>query len=185
MDESHYIARFREGDAEALSVLVEQYRRPLYSVILNMTGGRQDADEIFQDVWLRAIRALPRYRHKGRFVSWLFKIAHHIIIDRARRERPTLSLDHPQVAHQDAGREDRDAADAVQASELGQRIRAAVARLPPEQREVFLLRMETDLPFKEIARIQRTSINTALARMSYALAKLRASLGDAYRELNR
>jgi len=185
MDELHQIRQFLQGDADALCALVERYRRPLFSFILHQINGKDDPDEIFQEVWIKAIRALPRYQHRQRFSSWLFKIAHRTIIDRSRKARPFLAsfedmadtLDQPTTA--DHNTPTRELAD----RELGHAIAAAVATLPDEQREVFLLRMESNLSFKEIAQIQRTSINTALARMAYALDKLRQRLGLAYKEI--
>ncbi len=176
------LAEYRRGDANALGRLVEHYRRPLFGFILKMTEGREDAEEVFQETWFRAIRGIGTYREK-RFLSWLFRIAHNLIIDRARRARPVadppdgeagdpvetrIPAPGPGPASEAAGRD------------LGGRIRDAVGRLPPEQREVFVMRMEGDLPFKEIARIQETSIYTALARMHYAVRKLREELRQDY-----
>jgi len=181
------LAEYRAGNAEALGRLVERYRRPLFGFILNMTEGRQDADELFQETWFRAIRAIDTYRdHK--LLSWLFRIAHNLVIDRARKARPVAEAprdaDRPEddpvnrlpdtAVRPDAGAHGRD---------LGERIRRAAATLPAEQREVFWLRMNANLAFKEIARLQGTSINTALGRMQYALAKLRDELKDDYTDL--
>ncbi|MFH0954289.1 MAG: sigma-70 family RNA polymerase sigma factor [Verrucomicrobiota bacterium] len=189
--ESLWLAEYRKGDVEALGKLVEHCRRPLFGFILKMTEGREDADEIFQETWFRAIRSLETYRD-NRFLSWLFRIAHNLIIDRARRAKPVAGLAAPG--------EDGDAADPIETRvadkgigpsaaadgrDLGRRITSAVSRLPPEQRAVFLMRMEGDLPFKDIARIQGTSINTALARMQYALAKLRNELKTDYADVAR
>lgn len=184
MDDAQHIKDFLEGNVDALCALVETYRKPLFSFILNMTAGKDDSDEIFQEVWIRAMRALPLYRHRERFSSWLFKIAHRLVIDRVRRKRATVpfdsisdTLDQPHTADHNTPLA------ALSDSEIGTQIRHAVAGLPHIQREVFLLRMDADLSFKEIARIQKTSINTTLARMSYALDKLRTRLGPVYKEL--
>lgn len=178
--------RYRRGDLAALGDLVEQYRRPLFSFILKMTEGREDAEEIFQEVWLRVIKHQQRYRAKS-FKSWLFRITHNLVIDRARKRRPIVDLqgraedgeDVFETRVEDPGpRVDQGLA----GRELGERIASAVRELPDEQREVFLMRMEADLPFKEIARIQGTSINTALGRMHYALGKLRGLLKEEHAE---
>jgi RNA polymerase sigma-70 factor (ECF subfamily) len=181
------LERYRRGEVGALGDLVEQYRRPLFAFILKMTEGREDADEIFQEVWLRVIRHQHRYRAKS-FKSWLFRIAHNLVIDRARKRRPQVDLQGTAPAEAGDVFENR-VADPAPAPgerladrELGRRIREAVSALPPAQREVFLMRTEADLPFKEIARIQGTSINTALGRMHYAVGRLRGLLQEEYAE---
>lgn len=177
------LERYVKGDTEALSVLIERYRRPLYGFILRMAASAHEADEIFQEVWLRVIRKASRYR-RDRFRGWVYRIAHNLMIDYARRRKPNLSLDMPTggaegltLAESLPSRE-RSPADEAKGKELERRIRQAVSQLTPEQREVFLLRMEGDVPFREIARIQRVPVNTALARMQYALHKLRAMLRE-------
>ena len=180
--------RYRRGQVEALEVLIEKYKRPLFAYILNMTGGRDDADEIFQEVWFRVIRKIHSYRRKN-FFGWLVRIAHNLVIDRSRRRKPNVSLDE-EIGD---GRSGVDALEgrsemphmALTAGELGVHIREAVRVLPREQREVFLMRVQAELPFREIARIQRASINTVLARMHYALAKLRPLLREDYEALGR
>jgi RNA polymerase sigma-70 factor, ECF subfamily len=189
--ENVWLAEYRRGDTDALGKLAEHYRRPLFGFILRMTEGREGAEEIFQEVWYRVIRNLDSYREK-RFLSWLFRIAHNLIIDRARKARPVVDLQSgaddgsdnaPDAIEARLAAPGLSAASEVVGHDLGRRIAGAVGRLPPEQREVFLMRMEGDLPFKEIARIQGTSINTALARMQYALAKLRNELKNEYQDL--
>jgi RNA polymerase sigma-70 factor (ECF subfamily) len=185
--EREWLEQYRRGNREALGRLVEHYRRPLYSFILRMTEGRVDADEIFQEVWVRAIRNLDTFREEN-LLGWLFRIAHNLIIDHARRRKLFADMESgrttsttrsswlAQVADSNIG-----PATEVAGRDLGARIRQALAKLPPEQREVFLLRTEGGVPFKEIARIQRVSLNTALARMHYAVLKLREALKDDYR----
>ncbi len=181
------LAAYRRGDSEALARLVEKYQRPLFSFLSRFASSPSQADEWFQETWTRAIQHMNAFRQR-RFLSWLFRIAHNLIIDQARRKKPDCSLDAPlpdsgePLSSQIPAPTPSPADEAIR-RDLGRHIAAAADLLPPEQREVFWLRMDANLPFKEIARIQRTSINTALARMQYALAKLRAALGPAYREL--
>ena len=180
------LARYRRGDAEALGQLVEKYRRPLFGFILNMTGTQTDADEVFQEVWLRVITKFRLYRSRN-FLGWLVRIARNIVIDRSRRRKAQVSLD----AESEEGislvdvlpAPDRGPAGAVANRELDRRLTQAISSLPAEQKEVFVLRMQMGLAFKEIAVVQRVSINTALARMQYALAKLRPVLARDYGEL--
>ena len=188
-DDAQLLEAYRAGDAEALGKLVEKYKRPLFGFILRFSEGREDADEVFQEVWVRAIKNMNRYRQKN-LLSWLFRIAHNLMIDRIRQRRPIVSFDTPfsedgstLSEHLATGQLGPDGE--AGGRELGVRIEAAAAKLPPEQREVFWLRMQADLSFKEIAKIQKCSINTALARMQYAVAKLRTELSGEYGELKR
>ncbi len=181
--EQEWIDAWRNGRIEGLERLVDAYRRPLFAFILRMTEGRDDAEEIFQETWFRVIQHRTSYRDR-RFKSWLFRIARNLVIDRARKRKfvvepsdhaeGTEPLEHrlpdpkPDPARQVGGRE------------LGHQIRQEVARLPDAQREVYLLRMEAGLSFKEIAKLQQTSVNTALGRMHNAIGKLREALRGEY-----
>jgi len=183
-----WITKYKKGDVSALSHLVEHYRKPLYAFIYNMLQGKGDAEEIFQEVWLRAIKNLHSYRDKN-FPGWLFRIAHNLFIDRVRRESrfAELSSD-PHQENEAAAIERFPSRDAtpdrqVADQDLGRRIRDALAALSDDQREVFLMRTEADLSFKEIASIQNTTLNTALSRMHYALQKLRPLLQEDYQLL--
>jgi RNA polymerase sigma-70 factor (ECF subfamily) len=186
LDDRELVARYRQGDVAALEVLVERYKRQLFGYILNMTGNAGEADEIFQEAWLKVIRKIHLYRHKN-FFGWLVRITHNVVIDKARRKKPNVSLDAESDEGAslsntlaDSGPSPRDG---VGNEDLGRRIAEAVATLPEEQKEVFLLRTKAELAFKEIAKVQGTSINTALARMQYALSKLRVPLKACYEDL--
>lgn len=187
--ELQWLSEYRYGNTEALGKLVEHFRRPLFAFINRMMEGHVDAEEIFQEVWLRAIRNLHSFR-EDRFLSWLFRIAHNLVIDRARKRRPVVDVQ-AGATDEESFVEDRMADRRVgpdglaAAKDLGVKINSAILRLPVEQREVFLLRTEGDVPFKDIARMQGVSINTALARMQYALAKLRSDLAADYEILGR
>jgi len=175
------LIRYRSGSVQALEQLVERYRKPLFGFILNMISRREEADDVFQEVWFRAIKALDRYR-SDRFLSWLFRIARNLVIDRYRSRKELVSLESENadgLALEDALPDPgRTAAKLAADHDVALRVAAAVASLPEDQKEVFLMRIEGDLTFKEIAKIQGVSINTALARMQYALTKLRVILRE-------
>ena len=186
--EKKWLSAYKNGDTAALGLLVEHFRKPLFAYIYNMLQGRGDAEEIYQDVWLRVIKNIGKYREKN-FAGWLFRIAHNLYVDQVRKKSHVA---HPIV--QDVNNEDAPMIERhpskkltpdrqVEAKDLGIRILAAVAKLPDDQREVFMMRTEADIPFKEIAKIQKTSLNTALARMHYALQKMRPLLQEDYDSL--
>lgn len=183
------IKSYLDGNANALEPLIEKYKRPLYSFILKMTEGREDSEEIFQETWFRALKNIHKFKHKN-FLNWLFRIAHNLVIDRARRSRKNISMQ-SSLGGEDGENtlEDHMAAAGISPAEeaggnaLGDQIQRAVETLSEEQKEVFLLRMYGNVSFKEIAKIQKCSINTCLARMQYALHKLRSILKEQYEEL--
>lgn len=188
MQDKDLVCRYLDGDVDALGELVERYRRPLFGYILNMTGSATDADEVFQETWLRVIRKIRGYRHRN-FMGWLVRISRNLVIDRARRRKPQVSLDAELGEGRSLGETLPGATPGPDAqtedAELGRRIMSAVASLPVEQKEVFLMRVKTGLPFRQVAAIQGVSINTALARMQYALDKLRPILRNDYEDLGR
>ena len=188
VSDQELLTQYRAGDTQALECLVTRYQRQLYGFILNMAS-QEDADEVFQEVWFRALKKQQSYRH-GNFLGWLMRIAHNLVIDRARRRKGKVSYEALTEEGVQVESDEPRAADALdmtelEASELGQKIESAVATLPQEQREVFVLRMQADLSFKEIAKIQKVSINTALGRMHYAVQKLRPLLREDYALLGR
>lgn len=178
-------ARYRKGDTAALGTLVERYWRPLHGFISRMAPTPQDADDVFQEVWSRVIRKAHGYRRE-RFRGWVFRISHNLLIDRARCRKPMVSMDEEpregaplplgeRLASGGLGPHER-----VAGHDIGKRLDEALDKLPEEQREVFVLRMQADMSFREIAKAQGVSINTALARMQYAIQNLRRELKQDY-----
>lgn len=171
------IQRYRGGDAAAFDSLYARYRRQLYSFLRQQLGGQgASLDDVFQQTWLRAIEALPRYEHSERFLSWLFRIAHNLAIDvHRRRAHVDDTADAEALGDTLAAAAADEPWTQLAETELRNRLDAAVCELPPEQREVFLLRQQ-DVAFKDIARIQDASLNTVLGRMHYAIHALRRKL---------
>ncbi len=184
------LQQYRDGDNAALGRIVDQTRVPLYRFIYGLVRNPHVAEDVFQDVWIRAIKGLHRYQ-SDRLLAWLFRIARNRVIDLSRKKKPDYSLQQPVASAEQSGstletfiaNKDRGPGQHTQNHELALRIRDAVDQLPIEQREVYLMRTEADLPFKVIAQTQNVSINTALARMQYALRSLRELLADDYEAL--
>ncbi len=178
------IAAYNRGDPRGLDELVERYRKPLFSFLVRTTKCEAEAEEIFQNTWMRVITKAHGFKG-DHFKSWLFKIGYNLVVDWSRREKKQVSMDAPcGGSENDATWSDRmktpePGPDLLANSrDLGRAIELALAQLPAEQREVFTLRMEADMAFKDIAKLQRVSLNTALSRMHYALDKMRLLLKD-------
>jgi len=168
--------RFRRGDARAFEVLVRRHRTPLFSFLVRLTGDRARAEDLCQETFLRVVGAADGWTPRARFQTWLYAIARNQAIDESRRQalRRADPLDaHPaQAVAADDPSPDRAADGAL----LRPRLEAALAALPEEQREVFLLREYAGLRFHEIAEVTGTAENTVKSRMRYALEALRARL---------
>ena len=169
------IDQYLDGQANGFDSLYERYRKPLYSYLNRMLPGQTArVDDLFQGTWIKVLKNLQAYTDRQSFVSWLFRIAHNTAVDDLRQEQ----------RHETEPMDDRPFSStrevpvkAVKQAEMAEAIAAAVDRLPPDQREVFLLR-QNQISFKEIAEMQECSLNTALGRMHYAIQSLRKELQE-------
>ena len=166
------------GDANAFTVLYERYKRQLYSFLLKMLADKSNAiDDLFQQVWIKILKNLHRYHDKERFLAWAFSIARNTALDHFRRQKRNYifsELDSDNMPElEDSSQEEPWCNMAL--NELTEALDAALKCLSAEQREVFMMRQD-GLSFKEIAKIHKCSVNTALARMQYAMKNLQKEL---------
>jgi RNA polymerase sigma-70 factor (ECF subfamily) len=171
------------GDAGAFDALYAKHKGPVFRYVLRSVKARSEAEELFQDVWMKVIEAAARYTPQAKFTTWLYTIAHHRLVDHWRAKGLTLvSLD---------GDEDEESAvpepkaapssephRIAEAREVLDRLSAALAALPLAQREAFLLHHEGDLTAAEIAAATGTNEEAAKSRLRYAMNKLKEALGD-------
>ena len=177
LPDSELVLRCRDGDQQAFETLYHRYRLPLYSYLNKLLPGQSArVDDFYQQTWLRVLDHLEGYREQQQFLSWLFRIAHNLVVDHFRREakQEFVELDERLP---DPGSAPWHALDDDQ---FRTEFEQAIAELAPAQREVVLLR-QRGVPFKEIAEIQQTGLNTVLGRMHYAVQRLQARLA-AWRE---
>lgn len=185
-DESLMLA-FKSGDARAFATLVSRHRQPVFNFILRYVGHRQRAEDLLQETWLKVVRSSSDWEPKARFTTWVYTIARNLCVDSARKEayRATDSLDAPASADEGDGRTKGElVADEAGATpdrgahnaRLRPVLERAIASLPAEQREVFLLREYQGIGFKEIAEVTGVNENTVKSRMRYALEGLRKKL---------
>jgi RNA polymerase sigma-70 factor, ECF subfamily len=188
-DES-LMLRYQEGDARAFEVLVQRHRRPIFNFVLRYVRDPVAAEDVTQDCFLRVVRSADSYVREAKFTTWLFTVARNLCVDASRRakHRNMASLDAPVGEDGQSSRIDFVPSDGAAADrqaigqELKNKMQLAIAALPEEQREIFLLREVSDLQFNEIAEIVGVPENTVKSRMRYALEKLREALAE-YRDL--
>jgi RNA polymerase sigma-70 factor (ECF subfamily) len=179
-------AAYQRGEVPAFHTLVKRHEKPLYRFCFRSLGNVDAAVDAVQEVFLRIVKNAPRWEAKAKFTTWLYTVARNYCIDEARKKnfRKTDSLNE-RIGKGDGDGTERidtladDAPDAGRVKD-GKRIRATIdaclAKLPPEQREVFCMRQYTGLAFKEIADATGAGENTVKSRMRYALAALQDAL---------
>jgi len=165
---------YGEGDAGAFETLYKRHRGPLYRFVLRAIKQRSSAEELFQEVWIRVIEARSRYAPQARFTTWLYTIAHNLLVDHWRKKGLTLVQldDEPAVAAPD------NPARQAEARQSLARLMQALEALPAAQREAFLLHEEAGLTVAEIAAATGTNEEAAKSRLRYAMAKLRAAVDE-------
>jgi RNA polymerase sigma-70 factor (ECF subfamily) len=176
---------FQRGDARAFEALVRRHRGRVFQFLLRSVGERGRAEDLLQETWLKVVRGAGAWEPKARFTTWVYTMARHLCVDEARRavhRRPATAP--PGAAEADEGPplserlpDDGAAPDrAAHNARLRPLLERALAGLPPEQREVFILREYSGVPFKDIAEVTGVPEPTVKSRMRYALEGLRAQL---------
>jgi RNA polymerase sigma-70 factor (ECF subfamily) len=179
---------YREGNPRAFELLLARHERKVWNFLRRSVGDAALAEDLLQEVFLRVIRAHAEWKGEAKFTTWIYAIARNLCIDHARRavHRDARSLDAPTRANDEASETlhdriadvGRDAEGLTSDAQVRVRVDEAVAALPPDQREVFLLREVMDMPFAEIASVVGAPEPTVKSRMRYALERLREALDD-------
>ena len=177
LTDQQLIQEYLHGDERAFEELLNRHQQKIYTSIYLFVKDQSLAEYIFQEVFIKIIDTLRRgkYNHEGKFGQWAMRIAYNLCVDYFRRSKrrpqvqPTDEFDIFEVLRvTDDNSEQR-----IMRSQTHEKVRSLVDMLPPEQREVVILRHYADMSFKEIAKLTRVSINTALGRMRYALINIR------------
>lgn len=179
------IRRARQRDSAAFEALVEIYSPRLYGYFYRLTGRREDAEDLLQEVFVRVVRMIGRYEHDNRFDAWLFRIATNLVRDRVRRQRRSADAgasgggqDEPGILEEVADDEVDRPDDVLETTEQADRLQWALKQLPEAEREVILLRHFSQMSFREVAEAMGTPLGTALARAHRGLARLRRLMSE-------
>ena len=177
LTDNELIMRYREGDAACFEALLERYQAKVYGYIFSVVKDKETADDIFQDTFYKVIVTInsDQYKDENKFVHWVMRIAHNLIVDHFRRNsKMPLEPNRPESDVLDNIKfPDDNAEHVIMKKQTSQNIRRLVKMLPPEQRRVVILRHYGHCDFKDIAARTGVSINTALGRMRYAIINLR------------
>ena len=178
VNDQELVQAYIKGDQSAIEILINRHRSKVYTYILLTIKNQPLAEDLFQETFIKVIKSLRggKYRDNGRFLSWVIRIAHNLIIDHFRKEKQmnSVSNDDCEVDLFNSKKlSDSNIEELIVNSQIRAEIRTLINELPNDQREVVLLRHYGDLSFKEIAEQTDVSINTALGRMRYALINLR------------
>jgi RNA polymerase sigma-70 factor (ECF subfamily) len=170
---------YARGDGRAFDALYRRQRGMLYRYILRSVRHRDQADELFQETWSRTIASRGRYRVEAKFSTWLLQIAHNLIVDSFRRARPQAGAEETETVFRELDAPESERPEQMlNEFEQRRRLQIVLDTLPDEQREAFLLRVESGLGLDEIAAVTGVGHETVKSRLRYALAKIREKFAE-------
>lgn len=177
LQDSALVEQYLAGDEIALETLINRHSQRVYSFIFSKVFDKDIAEDIFQDTFIKVIKTLKRgaYNEEGKFLPWVMRIAHNLIIDHFRKSMRMPKFEGNDdfnifsVISDNALNVERQ----IIKDQVEDDVRKLIKELPQDQQEVLIMRMYKDMSFKEISEITGVSINTALGRMRYAIINLR------------
>ncbi len=177
VSDQELIGRYIAGNESALEQIIRRHKNRVFAYILMVVKDKELAEDLFQDTFIKVINTFRsgQYKEEGKFIQWVMRIAHNLIIDHFRKAKRI-----PFVENSD----DYDIFDKIRlpvdsveerliTEQIHRDVKKLIEYLPEEQREVLVMRHYGDMSFKDIAEVTNVSINTALGRMRYALINLR------------
>ena len=177
LDDRELINLYLKGDENAFAELLGRHRDRIYTQIYLFVKDRDLAEDIFQDVFIKIIKTLRKgkYNHEGKFLQWALRISYNLCVDHFRRQKRRTKVSSTETfdIFDVLETKDENMEQTIIKSQKHKIIREMVDKLPAEQREVVILRHYADMSFKEISKLTKVSINTALGRMRYALINMR------------
>ena len=178
LNDNELVQKFIEGDKTSLEILIYRHKNRVYSYILPIVKNQELAEDIFQETFIKVIRSLKKgkYTENGKFISWVLRISHNLIIDHFRKEKlkGTVSKDSFETDLFNSQKfSEENVEDKMVKTQILFEVKELIKELPDDQKQVIYMRHYLGLSFKEIADQTDVSINTALGRMRYALINMR------------
>ncbi len=184
ISDKELIGNYLQGDHNSLEIIIKRHQNRIFAYILMIVKNRELADDVFQDTFIKVIKTLRsgRYNEEGKFLQWVMRIAHNLIIDHFRKAKRIPVIDNTRYENfnifdtiniLDPSVEDRMVTDQIHKD-----VRNLIELLPAEQKEVLYMRHYAEMSFKDISDVTEVSINTALGRMRYALINLRKIIAE-------
>lgn len=183
LSDTTLIAEFISGNSNSFSILLDRYQKRVYGFIYSKVHDPNLADDIFQDTFIKVVKnlRLGKYKDEGRFLSWVIRIAHNLIMDHYRKYK-RLPKHESKIENFDVMHRLAEQNSSIEESMIETQIHAdlslLIKELPDSQKEVLRMRLFQDMSFKEIGDQTGVSINTALGRMRYAVINLRKMIEE-------
>ena len=181
-NDSILVKNYIDGDESALGKLIKKHKSRIYNFIFSKVLNRDIAEDIFQDTFIKVIKTLKKgfYNEEGKFLPWIMRIAHNLVIDHFRRNNriPKFENNNDYDIFQNLSDSSLNAEKSIIKNQVSSDLQLLVEELPGDQKDVIIMRLYRDMSFKEIAENTGVSINTALGRMRYAIINLRKMIDD-------
>lgn len=182
LDDAFLVSDYIKGNERALEVLVLRHKLKIYNFIYSKVFDRDTAEDIFQETFIKVIKTLKRgvYNEEGKFLPWVMRIAHNLVIDFFRKNNRIPTFDNNE--EYDIFQLISDGSPTAERSMIDEQVvedlQKLIVELPDDQKDVLTMRLYKDMSFKEIAESTGVSINTALGRMRYAIINLRKMIDE-------
>ncbi|MBP8824608.1 MAG: sigma-70 family RNA polymerase sigma factor [Flavobacteriales bacterium] len=189
LDDVALVRLYTNGDEGAFEVLLQRHKRKVWSHIFLMVRDRVVTEDLFQEAFIKVVHHLKagKYNEEGKFLPWVMRIAHNLVIDHFRRNKkmPLVRSNDDHDVFATHAQPDKNVEERLVNMQIDADVRTLIDRLPAEQKEVVVMRTYLGMSFKEIAEHTDVSINTALGRMRYALINMRKLIKQHDMELQR
>jgi RNA polymerase sigma-70 factor (ECF subfamily) len=178
VDDGELVERTKKGDEAAFEILVKRYQKGIYRLTYRMTNDHFIADELSMETFVRAYKAIHRFKKNANFFNWVYTIAIRLCLNHIKKEKRKVDADPEDINAMTSRKKQRNGLlEGVIAKEMQVKIREAIQNLPQKLRVVFLLRVDEELSYEEISEVLKIPAGTVMSRLNRARERLKKSLG--------